>query len=180
MILRGPQARPDARDRSAGLLPSQSEKVFGSRKCRLARCGKRGTGVPMISRYFSAPEPLEARIAPATLDLSNGYLTYTAGSGVANALTISISGPNYVFQDTGETISLTAGTVAAGFTGDGTHEVIGPSAAPTSLTIMLGDQDDTLTLLGLVTQSTSVYDGDGNDSVTVGGALNPSGSLLVM
>ena len=120
-------------------------------------------------------EILEARIAPATLDVVGGVLTYTAGAGAGNSLTLSISGANYVFTDTGETITLGAGAV--GFSGGGTNTVQGPNTSVNSIVALLGDQNDTLTISGL----TDPLNADGQtgaaDSIVIGGVINPGGVL---
>jgi hypothetical protein len=60
---------------------------------------------------------LEDRCVPATLPVLKGLLTYSAGAGVANNLKIAVVGTNYVFTDTGETIT------APGLPGSRTHGV---------------------------------------------------------
>ena len=127
--------------------------------------------------HHSAIEPLESRIAPATLNVTGaGALTYNAGAGIANVLTLSIAGANYSFNDTGETIVLTATAVAAGFTGGGTNTVLGPNTAATSILISLGDQSDQFTIAG-ATDPIQVNDGAGADSIFVTGAVNVGGAL---
>lgn len=124
-------------------------------------------------------EPLEARIAPATLDVTGGALTYTAANGVANALTLAISGANYSLNDTGETIALTAAATTAGFTGGGSNTVTGPNTAVSSFNILLGDQDDSFTINGL-TDPLTANAGSGADTMTVGGAINVGGALTLI
>ncbi len=121
-------------------------------------------------------EILEARIAPATLDVTGGVLTYTAGNAIANALAVAIAGANYSFNDTGETITLTANATAAGFTGGGTNTVLGPNTAVTSISVNLGDQSDQLIIQGLADPFT-MNDGAGTDGVFVTGSLNVGGAL---
>jgi len=69
-------------------------------------------------------ESLEPRDVPAALDLSNSILTLTAGAGINNNVSITISGGNFVFTETAETID----TVIAGATGSGTGNVTVPTA----------------------------------------------------
>ena len=127
---------------------------------------------PSLRRKKTAPrpstiEPLEARIAPAILDVAGGVLTYTAGGGINNAVTLSIAGPNYVLNDTGELISLTASAIAAGFTGNLTNTVQGPNAAVNSLNINTGDLNDQVSLQGL------------NDSLTVDTGSGAANAIFV-
>ncbi|MEA3208278.1 MAG: trimeric autotransporter adhesin [Chthoniobacter sp.] len=119
---------------------------------------------------FPPPEPLEARIAPATLDLSAGTLQYLADNNIANALTIDATGAKYFFNDPAETITIGPGANVAGYTGNGTHIVSGPTAPITSISLILGDQNDTLVLNGLL-DSLNASTGSGMDKITVGGSL---------
>ncbi len=124
----------------------------------------------------SGIEILEARIAPATLDIVAGAVTYTAGGGVSNSLTLSISGANYSFNDASEPIMLTANATAAGFTGSGTNTVLGPNTAVTSIGVILGDQSDQFAVQAL-TDPLVMSDGAGTDSAFVTGTLNVGGAL---
>src|SRR5262245_34228458 len=71
-------------------------------------------------------EALESRWVPSTLQVVDGVLTYTAGAGVANNLSVSLSGTTYTFRDTAETISVVG---IPGSTGSGTNTVTLPAAA---------------------------------------------------
>jgi hypothetical protein len=126
---------------------------------------------------FFCPEPLEARIAPATLNLVSGALTYSGTGIIANDLTIAVSGANYTFNDPTENITLNQAAIDAGFTGGGTHSVTGPDAAVISLNIQLGSGDDTFTVNAL-NDPLAVVDAAGNDSVTIVSA-NPGGNVLI-
>src|SRR5262245_61229537 len=86
-------------------------------------------------------EALEGRWVPSTLQVVDGLLTYTAGPGVANRLTVSLSGSTYTFKDTAETISVLG---IPGATGSGTNSVSLPSAAvpPAGMLVNLGDMND--------------------------------------
>src|SRR5436305_141991 len=81
---------------------------------------------PQRARSRLRLEPLEDRLAPATLDVPGGSLIYTASGGVANNLAIGVLATSYTFTDTGETITLTPNAVAAGWSGSGTNSVSGP------------------------------------------------------
>ncbi len=135
--------------------------------------------IPAAGKAFSPTciEPLEARIAPAaTISVALGALTYTGGLGANNALTLSISGANYVFNDTGETIDLTAAAIAAGFTGGGTNTVQGPNTAVSSISVLLGGGNDQFLVQGLT--DPLAFDGEsGADSVSITGAATVGGAL---
>src|SRR5262249_36024495 len=88
-------------------------------------------------------------------------LTYTAGAGIANALTISVSDNIYTFTDTREIIN------APGLPGSGTHTVTVPADFVGSMNILLGDKNDALVIASTVDPIT-VQCGDGNDTVDVG------------
>src|SRR5438874_10312030 len=70
---------------------------------------------PRATGYRPRLENLEDRTLLSTLDVTGGSLTYTASAGVANSLTIGVSGTAYTFDDTGETITLTANAMNAGW-----------------------------------------------------------------
>lgn len=74
-----------------------------------------------------------------------------AGPGVNNNLTVSVGGGNYTFADSGETITLTATALAAGWTGSGTNTVTGPTASVTGAitSIDLGNGINTATIQSL-------------------------------
>ncbi len=102
-------------------------------------------------------EPLEDRLAPATLDVTGGSLTYTASAGVNNNLTIGITGGSYTFTDTGETITLTPNAVNAGWSGSGTNSVSGPvSTVINGFSVNLQDGADTLSVNGPVSVAGAV------------------------
>jgi Ca2+-binding RTX toxin-like protein len=111
----------------------------------------------------------------------NGILTYNASAGIANGLTVAVSGTNYIFTDTKEIIN------APGLSGSGTHSVTLPTAFVGSMVLNLGDMSDGLVIQktlapitvnagvgndGIVVQSTlaaiTVNAGDGNDAIDVG------------
>src|SRR5262245_20297528 len=120
---------------------------------------------PKLSRAVGPRiEILEARISPATLNIVNGEITYTAGARVGNLLTLSISGANYVLADVSETITLSPAAITAGFTGSGTNTVQGPNTAVTSLVISLGDQNDQFLVQGLTDPLTAHGDAGAADS----------------
>jgi acrosin len=112
-----------------------------------------------------AVEFLEDRLVLSTVQIINGVLTYTAGAGVANQVTLSESGASYKIDDAAETITVTGIT---GATGSGTHSVLVPaSAVQTSIAINLGDKADTLSVLA-TDNEVNVKAGTENDSITVG------------
>ncbi|HEV7402118.1 MAG TPA: autotransporter-associated beta strand repeat-containing protein [Chthoniobacteraceae bacterium] len=126
----------------------------------------------------STLELLEARIAPATLDVTGGLLTYTASPGVVNVVTFGGPAANYVINDTGETITLTANALAAGFTGSGTNTVTGLGSAVSAHHVLLGDQNDQLILQNV--NDPMIADGEGGvDTITINSALQPNGALTL-
>jgi Ca2+-binding RTX toxin-like protein len=115
----------------------------------------------MKTRPHLTIEALENRWVPSTLQVVNGLLTYNASPGVANNLTIAISGANYVLTDTSEKIS------APGLAGSGTNTVIVPIAFVDSMHINLGDLADRLTVAATL-DPISVKAGVGDDIIDVG------------
>ena len=80
----------------------------------------------------------------ATLDVSDGALTYTATSGFNNDLTLSATTTDYSLTETAEPIVLTANAMEAGWmvSSDG-HTATGPiaSVSTDNFEISLGDDD---------------------------------------
>lgn len=131
----------------------------------------------MFHRTGTALVILSAAIGPAlhaaTLDVTSGTLTCLATAGVNNALTISASGASYVFNDTGETITLSANAISAGWTGSGTNTVTGPTSSVTAdFQVNLLDGADTLTLSTPITVS-------GNVILFSGGSITQGASALI-
>jgi hypothetical protein len=120
-------------------------------------------------------EVLEDRLVPATLQVVNGMLTYTAANGIANRLDVSASSAGtYTFQDTAETITVVG---IPGAVGGGTKIVTVPTSQvpPAGISINLGDKNDTLTINSSL-HAISVKAGADNDTVDVGA---PVGGLLI-
>jgi Ca2+-binding RTX toxin-like protein len=103
---------------------------------------------------------------PAALVIdAGGNLTYTAGTGIRNSLTVSVNNGSMVFADNGETIAV-SGAGAGGWTGSATKVVGGPVGSVTSVTIHLGDKNDALSLFG-VTTTGNLDGGLGADRLTI-------------
>ncbi len=139
-------------------------RLGSSRPDRAGR-GARGRRIPPPTL-----EQLEDRLTPsANLDIVGGALTYT-GSAVNNRLTVLVAGTAptslYTFTDAGETITLGAGAIAAGWTGSGTNTVRGASSSVGSIGIDLGDGDDTADVQS-VNAPTSLTGGSGTNTVNV-------------
>src|SRR5262245_8613281 len=113
-------------------------------------------------------EVLEGRWAPAagTLAVVGGVLTFEAGGGTNNNLTLSFSAGNYTLSDTADVINLGAGL--SGWTGGGTNTVSGPygGSPGSALSLNLGDGADTANLRSLA-NPTTVLGGDGSNAVNV-------------
>ena len=108
---------------------------------------------------------------PSTLDITGGSLAYTASAGIQNNLTIGLASGNFSFTDTGETITLSAGAVAAGWTGSGTNAVVGPAASvTTNFTVNLLDGDDALEVDGAISVAGAVSLQSGQD-LTLNGSV---------
>lgn len=75
----------------------------------------------------------------STASLSGGILTYTAGSGEVNNLTISQSGGIFTITDTGATITASP---AEGFTTVSSTKVTISDAGISSIDVTLGDLND--------------------------------------
>jgi autotransporter-associated beta strand protein len=135
-------------------------------------------------------------LPPQHVDVSGGgsVLSYQTGAGFNSSLSVSVTGGNYTITDTAGPITLSAASIAAGWTGDGTTSVTGPAAAVTSLNINLSDGTDTinglnagsanvtvrsggsLTTAGTTTATSNVSFAD-ISALTLGGTINPTGIL---
>jgi hypothetical protein len=106
---------------------------------------------------------------PSTVDLSAGVLSYTAGNGVTNALTVSLSAGTYTIDDNGEpALTLGAGAAAAGCLNLDANTLTCPRSAISSWNVQLGDGDDTANLTAIL-EPTTIRGGTGSDTI-VGGA----------
>jgi Ca2+-binding RTX toxin-like protein len=111
---------------------------------------------------------LAGRASASVLDFSGAVLTYVANSGVANALTVTLSSGVYTIHDSGETtITLTAAASSAGCALVDSNTVHCLQSAIGSWSISLGDQNDTANLSDVV-EPTIIRGQQGND-VLVGG-----------
>ena len=121
----------------------------------------------MISPVSSALEPLEARIAPATISISAAALVFTAGTGLDNFTVIEFDSAThlYTITESSESIVLDAQAMALGFTvsADG-FTATGPEGGIRSLTFHLGDGSDGIVLVSAsATASLMLKGGDGDD-----------------
>jgi hypothetical protein len=103
-----------------------------------------------------------------------GHITYTAGLGAANNLTLSQSGGSYTFHDAGEKIvAIAFGAVVC--TGSGTNTVT-CTPNPTlisAITVDVGDQQDTINVQAIAVPTTINDTGGGDDTVNVGAPIHP-------
>src|SRR5262245_15092460 len=101
-------------------------------------------------------EVLEGRWAPAagTLAVVGGVLTFEAGGGTNNNLTLSFSAGTYTLSDTADVINLGAGL--SGWAGGGTNTVSGPygGSPGSAVSLNLGDGNDTANLRALADPTT--------------------------
>ena len=98
-------------------------------------------------------EGLEDRLVLSTLDLTAGVLSYTAASGQANAVSYSFNSATNVdvLSDSGDTIVLTANTIAAGVTLDTSHHTATiPDGPVGSIVMNTGDGSDTFHILSAI------------------------------
>src|SRR5262245_9971221 len=129
----------------------------------IARCRRRSR------KQALRIESLEPRDVPATLDLSSNVLTFTAGAGIDNSVSVTISGNDFVITETGETID----TTIPGSTGTGTGSVTVPTAGVTGIVLNLGDGANAINSSGGINVTTQ------NMAVSsTGTALTLSGAVV--
>jgi Domain of unknown function (DUF4214) len=139
----------------------------------LGSCPRRTRVLPQSRMCL---ERLEDRTVPSTLDITGGSLTYTASAGIQKNLTIGLASGNFSFTDAGETITLSPGALAAGWTGSGTNTVVGPAASvTTNFTVNLLDGDDALEVDGAISVAGAVSLQSGQD-LTLNGSITSTGS----
>jgi Ca2+-binding RTX toxin-like protein len=113
-------------------------------------------------------ETLEDRLTPATLSLAGTVLTYQAAAGEVNDLTVSQSNGVFTLHDNGANIF-------GPFAGSGTHTVRVNGGLFQSLSIHLGDRNDSMFLAttsqSLINHPVSVDAGANDDLISVGGDL---------
>src|SRR5919204_649176 len=108
---------------------------------------------------------LLALLAPATaraatVSTSGATLSFVAGDGKENVTTVTVSGPNFVITDSGESMTEGAGCSQA---------VVGtvtcPTAGITALSVDSRDGNDRITVTGTSVAAT-LNGGEGDDQIT--------------
>lgn len=94
-------------------------------------------------------EGLESRTVLSTLDVTNGVLTYTETFGtITNVLSIQSTGNGisdfYTITDKNQPITLTRNAIAAGWAGDTSNTVSGPSQSVTQITMTADNEQSNL------------------------------------
>ncbi|WP_020473898.1 Ig-like domain-containing protein, partial [Zavarzinella formosa] len=128
------------------------------------------------SRTVLRIENLEAREVPADISFALGVLTFTAGTGINNNTSVTISGSNFVFNDTAETIT----SSATGASGSGTNTVTIPTTNVTGITLNLGTGADVIPAAGVVIPGVPLILGNTGTSLTVSGPITTNaGSMSI-
>ncbi len=104
----------------------------------------------------------------SSVSLAGGIATFTAGSGDANSLTVSVEAPDVVFQDI-HAITESSGSC----TGNGTSTVRCADTAVASIVVDLGDQNDALTIESTGNNPVSSGAGSGDDAIILGTSSTP-------
>lgn len=125
----------------------------------------------IIARSMASSTQVVTIIDPvpaATLDINSaGLVRYTASTGVANDLTVSLVDGSYQFNDTGEAIVVT-GFRAGLSMGSGTNTVTIPSGQVTAITVDVVDGNDTVNLQSLAVPVSVTASLGGNDTFNFG------------
>lgn len=125
----------------------------------------------------SSIEILETRIAPSTLDIVGGVLTYTANNGSLNSIAIFVESNGapdnqLLFRDSENiTISIAAQFAGFSYAFGGQSDVRGPMFAFNSFALDLGDQNDSL-FIDRLTKPLTAQTGAGTDSITINSFSN--------
>jgi Ca2+-binding RTX toxin-like protein len=112
----------------------------------------------------------------ATLDSSSQGVSYTAGPGIANNLSVTESGSSLVFSDTAENITDTSAPQFS-CSGSGTKTVTCPGTAIAPVSLATGDGVDHVTVarntpLVAAVPATLLDGGTGNDVLTGGAEMD--------
>ncbi len=119
---------------------------------------------------------LECRTVPATLDVSSGIMSFAAGTGIDEALSVSLTKSTYTVTDSSETISLSQAALSAGWTGNGTNTVSGPSSGITLLNLNLANGMDSFGTIEAGSDNVAVT---GTGSLDVAGLVKSTGALSI-
>ncbi|HLX61163.1 MAG TPA: C25 family cysteine peptidase [Planctomycetota bacterium] len=101
-------------------------------------------------------------------------LTYAAGAGVNNNLSVTIVTGNFVFNDTGETIT----TSITGSSGSGTNTVMVPTTGVTAIILTLADGADTISASGVVLAAQTLTITHTGTGLTISGPLTTTTTAL--
>jgi Ca2+-binding RTX toxin-like protein len=125
----------------------------------------------MCTRVIIVAGLLLALIAPAgaqaaTVSTSGATLSYVAGDGFRNVVTVGVNGANFEIADTGlDTLTPGGACVAA------INMVTCPTAGITALNIDGRDGDDDITVSG-TSVATTLSGGEGDDRLTTAGGVD--------
>ncbi len=118
---------------------------------------------------------LEGRLTPAALDIAGGVLSFVNGVGEVSNVTVSVASNVYTVKDSANLITLSAGAVASGWRGSGTHQVSGTATPVASLDF---DLDDGTLNVRSIADPIVVDGGSGAVQVNLGStASTPAGNL---
>jgi trimeric autotransporter adhesin len=118
------------------------------------------------------------------VDVVGSAVNFYTLAGVANNLTVSLTGDVYSINDSAEVITLSAAATAAGWTGDGTNTVTGPttynsgSTTITSLAFSTQDGADTVSLMTVGSADVSIT-GDSTGALDFEGNVTTTGNLAI-
>ncbi len=149
-------------------------------------------------------EGLEARLVPATLDVTNSVLSYVAAAGENNALTIftendlivtptgTTSATLIQFSDPNAPITLSQNALNNGWVQIDAHTVQGPDlaggvpggASGLAMSVDLGDGNDTVNVQSLVSYGTNPdsltinHSASGGDAITLGDSADAASTSI--
>ncbi|MDX1962897.1 MAG: DNRLRE domain-containing protein [Pirellulales bacterium] len=127
---------------------------------------------PELTIFYLPPS---ATAVAATLDVVDGVLAYSAGTGFANNVVINAASGVYTISDSGEPITLTAAAIANGWTLSDANTATGPSSSVNLLKVNTGDGVDSVTLQAIEDSLQIVGGGQLGDSLTILGNTTAAG-----
>ena len=111
------------------------------------------------------------------VDVVGGQVFLVAGPGVANDLTVGVSGANYTVADAAGAVTLSAAAVTAGWE-VAAGVATGPTAGVTLITGYLGDGANVISAFDAGTANV-VLSGASADSLTISGPVTTTGTLAL-
>ena len=112
--------------------------------------------------------------ASALVDVSGNTVVYYSNVNINNGVTLTRSGGNFFLTEAAGNITLSSAAMAAGWTGNNSHTVSGPTAGVSGLMMGLSDGTDTISGIDAGSASVSL---NGAGSLTIAGPITTTSTF---